>query len=139
MLSHAHAYDVNQVTSSINAYMVSTDEMTSIVEKKGHVLKVGISTLVTRGKIAEIMTDSFKVNRAECSAFAAAGDSGALVISDEDGTRGAILGIVTNANQSSGICAYISHILTIPLIHCCNTNIGTSEPAPQSDEQVQKV
>jgi hypothetical protein len=84
-------------------------EIYDIILRKGKVIKAGISTLTTRGVITSV--DSFfdfKVRPTECSVFSTLGDSGSLIISDEDDTRGIVLGVLSKGgNLVSTFCVSI--------------------------------
>lgn len=122
MLFPEHAHNINQVAPTIYARLESVEKSGDIISKKGRVVKVGISTFVTRGQIAEVTKDSsFTVKPLECSCFAAQGDSGALIISDEDDSRGIILGIVSQVERRIGavLCVDISNLFDVELIREC--------------------
>jgi hypothetical protein len=122
MLSEKHAYLVNEVTSQYPIQFCELSQAKNLVERNVNVLKVGISTLVTRGKIQVVMPNgNFIVRPTECGAFAAPGDSGAVIVSDEeDDTRGLVLGIIAMTDKGGRAqCVAISAMYAIDLIKDC--------------------
>jgi hypothetical protein len=61
------------------------------------------------------------VRSTECSIFAAGGDSGALIISNDEDSLGIALGIITKVEFASGraLCLPISAMYDIDLIKNC--------------------
>lgn len=121
MLSENHAYVVNEVTSEYTIQFGDFKKARDIAALKGNVLKVGISTLATRGKICKILpTGDVIVRSIECTCFATGGDSGALIVSDENDSRGLVLGIIVQTNaMGRAICVPISALYDIDLIKDC--------------------
>jgi len=121
MLSELHAYSVNEVAKGVYVRFGELEEVQDAVALMPKVLKVGISTLVTVGRVCQVYRNGdFVVSSIECSVFAAGGDSGALIISSEEISFGLILGIITNVNeQGRAYCLNISAIYDIDLIKDC--------------------
>lgn len=121
MLSENHAYVVNEVRPEYTIQFGDFKKAGDIAALKGNVLKVGISTLVTRGEICKILpAGGIMVRSIECTCFAAAGDSGALIVSDEDDSRGLVLGIIVQTHVTGrAMCVPISALYDIDLIKDC--------------------
>lgn len=124
MLSESNAYMVNEISPGITIRLDGNPKTEDIVLQKGNVMKVGISTLTTLGKICEnIPGGNFVVRTIECCCFAAPGDSGSLVVSynnDKDTEDGIVLGIISKVhNDGRAYCVPISALYDIDLIKDC--------------------
>jgi len=122
MLSENNSYMINEVHPDITIRLGDKSKTKGIATRKGNVVKVGISTLTTLGKICDITpAGDFVVRSIHCCCFAAPGDSGSLVVSyNNDADDGVVLGIITRTqNTGRAWCVPNSALYDIDLIKDC--------------------